>query len=308
MAQHLTDMAISRVSLVDKGANQRRLAVFKREGSMANAKAPAAALSAIAAGIAKGRAPEQPDGILAGIRKALGAGKRVSKSAAANVSEATWALSYVLDLITDESSDLAEDGSTDPDAADDQSDIATLKAVAQGLTTYIAATAQEVGTADDLEDIAEEAAAYAAYCMGDYGVWKSARPIAKEGRKISQGRLDELKSASDKLLAVIADAESGGKKDDEEDTNVEKAEIVAAMAEALAPIEKRLEALEIPKVEKTGEGDGPVTLETIAEAVGKVAERVGALESATSVGKRTSVVGQDGGTAIKKKAVFAGLL
>jgi hypothetical protein len=311
MPQHLQDMEITRVSLVDKGANGRRLAVLKRqEGSMTK-PASSAMTGALAAGIAKGRTGQAETGILAAIRKVLSPSRKVAKSAAANVSQATWALTTVLGLITSESADLDEDGA-DPDAADDQADVANLKAIAQGLTTYIASTAQEVGSADDLEDIAEEAAAYAAYCAGEsYGVWKSARPIEKAGRKISAARLSELESASDKLLAVIADAkaDSGTKEDDEED-DVEKADITKAIGEAMAaalePVTKRLELLEASKVEKTGEGDEPVTLEGIAEAVGKVADRLEKLESAGAVGKRTSIAGQDGGE-VKKRAQFAGL-
>ena len=55
MTQRLTDLEITRVSLVDKGANARRLAVLKRdeEGSMTD---PA----------------DAPAGVIAWLRKALG--------------------------------------------------------------------------------------------------------------------------------------------------------------------------------------------------------------------------------------------
>jgi hypothetical protein len=50
---------------------------------------------------------------------------------------------------------------TDGDAAEDQTDVTTLSGARDLIAEYIAATAKEVGTPDDLEDCADEAAAQA---------------------------------------------------------------------------------------------------------------------------------------------------
>jgi len=328
MTQRLTAMAIDKVSLVDHGANGRPFAILKRhkEGSMTTPLTAQAAVGALAAGIAKARSEGAKPGLLATLRKALSpAPTKVRKSAAGMVSQATWALSTVLDLITAESADVLDlitaesadlsDDAADPDAAEDAADLTNLKAIAQGLTTYIASTAQEVGTPDDLEDIAEEAAAYAAMCAGEYGVWKANRPIAKAGKKISAARLNELRDASDKLLAVIADAEADDKSTKTEEEPVEKAELIAAIGEAVTkanePIVKRLEAIEkaagAPAGDPPEDGGEPVTLDTIAEAVGKIADRLSTVENGANTGHRTSLSSQDGAGDVKKRSVFAGM-
>lgn len=74
-----------------------------------------------------------------------------TKSAADDVMSATAALNFVLALIESESPD-----ADDPDAAEDQADVALLGTARDALTAYIASTSREVGSADDLEDIAAE--------------------------------------------------------------------------------------------------------------------------------------------------------
>jgi hypothetical protein len=78
-----------------------------------------------------------------------------NKAAQANTWAAGTALDTVLELLQDEASDLDP---ADPDYAEDQADVATLGQIRDLLTGYIAATAREVGTADDLADLAEEQA------------------------------------------------------------------------------------------------------------------------------------------------------
>lgn len=78
------------------------------------------------------------------------------KAAAADVSSASFALDCVLRLIASESDDLDP---ADPDYAEDQNDVALLSTARDALTEYIASTAKEVGSDDDLADLEEEAAA-----------------------------------------------------------------------------------------------------------------------------------------------------
>ncbi len=79
--------------------------------------------------------------------------KGAAKSAAGNVASASWVLQAVLDLIADEAGDLDP---SDPDYAEDQQDVSTLSQVRDLITGYLASTAREVGTPDDLADVAEE--------------------------------------------------------------------------------------------------------------------------------------------------------
>lgn len=180
MTQRLTDMKITNVALVDKGANRRKIAVLKRDGEEEIGRA-------FAAGLAKGLTTSAP-----GIRGAITdivhklLPRRVEKSAADMISRATMALTVVLQLIEDEAADTGEDAGEggDPDAAEDAADVAGLRSVAQGLSDYISATAKEVGTPDDLEDIAEDAARYAVAASAQMPIYmrdvtKAFKPFVK---------------------------------------------------------------------------------------------------------------------------------
>lgn len=85
-------------------------------------------------------------------------GVSFGKAAARDVSTATMALNLILSLIENESDDLDP---ADPDYADDQADVATLGNARDALSAYIASTAKEVGSADDIVDAAEDEAAMA---------------------------------------------------------------------------------------------------------------------------------------------------
>lgn len=286
-------MDITRVSLVDKGANERRLAVMKRqEASMGNT--------------AVGAAEAGPAGIAAWLRKAadavigrvpvakvqtfasMVAGQELQEALGESwwtLQDALWAAIYATD---DNGADLSLE--------------AKQALVGQDLDEFKAYLLAEMTEATSIGKRATnpDAAAIAAF-------------VAKVGRKISGSRLERLQSAADALSSVLTEVEDSNEADDtEEDTDVDKAEITKAITDGLAaglePITKRLDALETGKVEKTeGEGDdAPITLEVIAEAVGKVADRLTAIETAGAVGKRTSVVGQDGGE-VKKRTTFAGI-
>lgn len=80
------------------------------------------------------------------------------KAALDDVYTATSALSAILSLIDSESEEAAEDAAD----GDESEDVATLSQARDLIAEYIAATAKEVGSPEDLEDIAEEAAERAA--------------------------------------------------------------------------------------------------------------------------------------------------
>ncbi len=82
------------------------------------------------------------------------------KSAANLIDQATNALGIIHGLLTAEASDAADDAADpdqDPeDAAEDADDLATLRDAADSLLSYIASTSKEVGTPDDLADLADQ--------------------------------------------------------------------------------------------------------------------------------------------------------
>lgn len=324
MATRLTDMHIDKVALVDNGANQRRFAVLKRDPATG---ADAKLQKALASGIAKGSG-DKP-GLLAAIRKAITPAKRrVAKSANDMVSQATWALSYVLELIEDEAASSTADAGSG-DAAEDQTDLVTLRQVAQLLGTYITSTAAEVGTPEDLEDVASEAAAYAAAMSSYYPIYMRDGGIAKGHKQFTGSRVTRLAEARDTLAAVLdeiaeieaEEEESGDSKSSKATkkratpeeapmTSDELATITKAIAAQIAPIAADVAVLKAAAQTPLAKGDdeaedGEVSLADIAKAIGQLADRVQAVE--TRPGVRKSIDGQDGSEPVKKKSVFAGM-
>jgi hypothetical protein len=135
--------------------------------------------------------------------------------------------------------------------------------------------------------------------------------IAKAGKKISGARLERLQAASEALNSVLAEVaevteEAGA---DAQEDNVDKADLIAAMTEALEPIGKRLEVLEksaTPAAAATAADEKPATLDDVVEVVSKLADRLEAVEKAR--GERTSSTGQDASEPVKKRGTFAGIL
>jgi hypothetical protein len=143
--------------------------------------------------------------------------------------------------------------------------------------------------------------------------------VRKVGKKITASRLVRLNAAAEALnsvLAEVAEVVADEAADTAEEVEVDKAEMVAAMTEALEPISKRLEALEkaepVAKVDAAaaatakGEVEDPVTLETVAAVIEKLADRLEAIEGGAAV--RKSLEGQDGGAEVVKKSKWAGIL
>lgn len=292
MTQRLTKMEIDRVDLVDAGANGRRFALFKRadappadppmqldEGWLAKIT------KAIAGGIATTFGIPEP------VEKAMTfaqiiAGREISAALEENwwvLQDALWSAIYATD---DDGSDLSLD--------------AKKALVAQNLDEFKAFLLDRM----------------------DAGVEKSARPpqarfieafVAKVGRKVSAARLTRLKEAADALGAVLAEVEADDESAEtqkratpqEEDMTPEelKAAVSEVLKAELAPIRADVEAL---KKSAGGESEGeeqPATLDTVVEAIGKLAERVEGIEK--SRGTRTSTT--DDPTPVKKSK-WAGVL
>lgn len=154
--------------------------------------------------------------------------KTARKAAADNVDTASWMLRECLQLIQAEAADLEPD---DPDVAEDQQDLTTLGLIRDLITQYIAATAAEVGTPDDLTDVAEEEAARAA-AWSDWGwgymgrtaplaehadrvalavkglrtrVKQLSRLRTKEGRVLSSANVERMQGHIDTLTALRDD-------------------------------------------------------------------------------------------------------
>lgn len=296
MVQQLTDMSITRVSLVDKGANQRRIAVLKREaeGQMTQTGAAAADETGLVAVLRKWFAGQSSPVGKATTFAAIVAGQELSDALYDSwytLQDALWSAIYAVD---DSGADLTLE--------------AKRALVAQNLDEFKAYLLNEMAEGTTLEGVGKRAGGLAGSPSRHV-----AAIVAKVGRKISGSRLERLQSAAEALTSVLDEVVEDSSADtatDEEDTEVDKAEITKTITEALAaglePITKRLDAIEAGKVEKAEGDDAPATLETIAEAVGKLADRIEGLEKVATVGKRTSVAGQDGGE-VKKASQFAGL-
>jgi hypothetical protein len=301
MTQRLTDLEITRVSLVDKGANARRLAVLKRdeEGSMTDP---------IAAAIAKAGPEEAKVGVLAWLRKALGLG------AAPVVKTATFA-----EVVAgQELSDALYDSWY------------TLQDVLWGAIYAYDENGQALSIEAKTALVAQDLDEFKAYLLaqmasvtvakGDEGSPDQrglAAWIRKVGKKISGSRLERLSAAAEAINSVLAEVADVVDEAAEtaEEVEVDKAEMVAAMTEALEPISKRLEAIEkakpVEKVESAADGAGteeeePVTLETAVKVIEKLADRLEVLEGGAAV--RKSLTGQDGGAEPVKKSIWAGVL
>jgi hypothetical protein len=141
--------------------------------------------------------------------------------------------------------------------------------------------------------------------------------VAKVGRKISGARLEQLKTAAVALASVLAEVEadpadpaeedvqkSGAAAEEQEVTSEEFTAAMAPFAERLEAIEKRLpEPAAVVVKTEIDVADDELTLAVVAESIGKLADRLEAVEKAR--GNRTSADGQDDGQV--KKSQWAGI-
>ena len=288
MSQRLTDMALTRVSLVDKGANARRFAVLKRDEEDAMTGAAAVA-------------DETPAGIAGWLRKAADA--ILGRAEPEPVKKtATFA-----EIVA---------GKELQDALYDS--WYTLEDVLWGAIYAYDADGQALSLEAKKALVAQDLDEFKAYLLAqmDGGIQKRdggpaeavtrhiAAVVAKAGKKLTGARLERLQTASEALNSVLAEVvevtdEAGA---EPQEDNVEKAELIAAITEANEPIVKRLEALEksaTPAAPATGEPvEEPATLDDVVDVVGKLADRLVAVEKAR--GERTSVTGQDNSDPVKK--------
>lgn len=302
MSQRLTGMSIDRVSLVDKGANARVIALLKRDE-----EAP------MTDGTLELPSDTSPGGVIAWLRKAADAlnarlqpvpiakartfadvvaGQELSDAlydSFGTLEDVIWSAIYAYDAN-------GQDLSLEAKTALISQDLDEFKAylLAQMAGTTVAKGA--AGTADQR--------AFGAF-------------VRKVGKKISGSRLERLGAAAEALNSVLAEVaevvESEGA-DEPEESDVEKSELVTAVTEAITkgqePLIARIDALEKATVTKTAEpaagaegGETEPTLEERLDTIEKIL-----LQGVTSEGVRKSLAGQDGGTEPVKKSVFAGVM
>ena len=344
MTQRLTDLEITRVSLVDKGANARRLAVLKRdeEGSMTDpADAPAGVIAWLrkALGIdsvVKSAVPTADAAMRSHLAAKTPSGHGLGDIAVANMSMAAMEKKHTAAHAAgaDHSHTVAKTatfaevvaGQELTDALSDS--FYTLQDVlwsvvyaydeagqALSLEAKTALVAQDL---DEFKSYLLAQMAGTAVAKGDQGSPDQRRLgaiVRKVGKKITASRLVRLNAAAEALnsvLAEVAEVVADEAADTAEEVDVDKAEMVAAFTEAMEPISKRLTALEATPVVKVeveavakDEVD-PVTLETVVAVIEKLADRLAAVEG--SGGVRKSLAGQDGGVEVKKASVFAGIM
>ena len=344
MTQRLTDLEITRVSLVDKGANARRLAVLKRdeEGSMTDpADAPAGVIAWLrkALGIdsvVKSAVPTADAAMRSHLAAKTPSGHGLGDIAVANMSMAAMEKKHTAAHAAgaDHSHTVAKTatfaevvaGQELTDALSDSfytlqdvlwSVVYAYDEAGQALTLE-AKTALVAQDLDEFKSYLLAQMAGTAVAKGDQGSPDQRRLgaiVRKVGKKITASRLVRLNAAAEALnsvLAEVADVVASEAADTAEEVDVDKAEMVAAFTEAMEPISKRLTALEATPVVKVeveavakDEVD-PVTLETVVDVIEKLADRLAKVEG--SGGVRKSLVGQDGGVEVKKASVFAGIM
>jgi hypothetical protein len=290
VTQQLTDMEIDRADLVDRGANGRRFALFKRDPDAAPLE------------LGEGWVAKLTGAIGSSVAKALGIPEPVAK-----------VMTFAERVAGEEMSDaLEEHWTTLQDslwsaiyAYDDEGNALSLDAkkqlAAQNLDEFKAFLLERMDQGVTKADGSVEVRLLEAF-------------VAKVGRKASAARVARLQEAADALGAVLAevaaDVESAEteKRANPQEEDVTPDEIKAAVSEVvkaeLAPIRTEIEALKTAAAADPDPEKEPATLEGVTEAIGKLADRIGAME--TSRGTRQSAA-SDEATPVKKSR-WAGVL
>lgn len=297
MSQHLTDMDIDRVSLVDKGANGRVFAILKRQGQEAAMTNPVAKSD-------PGATPAEQAGLLRKIADFI-TGRTVAKAQ-------TFGEMIAGDALYD--------------ALDDSYD--TLWSALWSAMWACDDMGMDIPMADKQALVAQSLDEFKAYLLNamQVGVGKRANPsevnlakrrigvaIAKVGKKISAARMEQLQAAADALNSVLADVEADTeKRADAQEADMTSDELTAAVAKAMDPIEKRLDAIEKAakpapvEVQKAADADtDELTLEGVAKGLLQLREDLEPVLKAK--GSRTSAAGQES-EPVAKRSVFAGVL
>lgn len=296
MSQHLSDMDIDRVSLVDKGANGRVFAILKRAGDGGKE-------TAMLDPVAKGDPEATPAGQASILRKIADflTGGRVSKAQTFGSMIAGEELS---------------------DALDDSYD--TLWSALWSAMYACDDMGQDISMPDKQALVAQSLDEFKAYLLNamQVGVGKRARPsevavakrrittlIAKVGAKVSAARLERLQAAAEALNSVLAEVESDTeKRADAQEVDMTPDELTTAIAKAQEPLLARLEAIEkrVPAEKVVEKAADELTLEGVAAAVLEIRDQLDPIVKAR--GERTSADGQDGDSKVAKRSVFAGVL
>lgn len=295
MTQRLTNLSIDRVSLVDKGANGRVIALLKRdkEGPMTDPPFSPSWLRKAADWLSGKLEPVAKTATFAEVI----AGQELSDALYDSwytLQDVLWGAIYAYDA----------DGqalSIEAKTALVAQDLDEFKAFLLAQMSSASVAKSDDGTPDQR-------------LLGAL--------VRKVGKKISGSRLERLAAASEALnsvLAEVADVIEVEEADEAEETDVNKAELVEAITEvvtkAQAPLLERLEKIEkgqtVVKVDPAAAAaedvaaDDPVTLDTIAKVMDSVLDRLEKIEGGQAV--RKSLAGQDGAGDVKKSA-FAGIL
>jgi hypothetical protein len=191
---------------------------------------------------------------------------------------------------------------------------------------------------DKQAQIGKQIDAFKAYMLSkisEVGVAKAAemftqQPVEKAGRKISAERLSQLKAAYSALQSILAEVEEPEPQGGQEGAGeVGKEEMAAILKDALAPLEKRLEAIEkadgatgggqqgegaapgIAGHDDKGEaGSGELTADMLKgivdEAIGSLSSRLEAIEKSRGI-KKSDDSGEQGGIE-KKEHYLHGIL
>lgn len=302
MPQKLTAMSIDKVALVDRGANGKRFAVFKRDDALDTVTA-----AAVPANVTAWKTEPAPEtdhatkrGLLAKFAEFLGftdpAPEPVAKvltfasivagqEMTAALEDNFWTLSDALWLAVYAQDDDGADLSIEAKQALAGQNLDEFKAYLMG--------AMERGVAKRADVGPVETAVLGAL-------------VAKVGKKISAARLARLQEAADALTSVLAEvvAEEATEKralpEEAPMTGEELAQVSKAVVEALEPrfaaIEKRLSVEDeelakdaVAKAVSDGQGDIP---EPIFAVLKDFKERLDERDQVASV--RKSLDGQDG--------------
>lgn len=287
MPQRLTDMDITRVSAVDKGANGRAFAIFKRaESGAEEAQMPDPETS--------------PVGQASALRKI--ADWLVAKAATFGSIIAGRELS---------------------EAVDDSYD--TLWTALWSAMYATDANGQDLPMVDKQALVAQSLDEFKAYLLSamQTGVGKRARPtdieLAKRrvdalvrtaGATADPERVERLTKAAEAFVSVLATDTEIDAGADAQEVDMTGEELTAAVAKAMEPLTDRIEAIEkrLPEpaaVEGAAESGDELTLEGVAKAVLEIRETVDGIAKAR--GERTSADGQEAGGSPVKKSRWAGV-
>lgn len=280
----MSDMDISMISLVRKGANKQKIQIYKED----EAEMPDDSEESEAQGLF-----EVLKSYFTGkVNKADGAVKKPKKSFASmmavnDITENMWRANDTLRSVM-------------RDIINNEEVTGKKAALLQAIEEYAAYMKEKVNTS--------------AIAKGDSFFDVPEIEIQKAGKKVSSKNLEALKAAQKALAAVISEAEpetEPGSKDDKEAEEVKKEELTGIMKqvveEALKPINDRIDEIEKAEAggdnEKESEENGDISevlKSVISEALNPLESRLEKVEK--SRGLARSLEGEEKQEKIEKEA------